>query len=210
MLKFLCDNADKSVRVDLTSIFTFIGMAFCIIVAVVALVWLTCFVVRLLIKTFKTQVQNSYDIFVENSAAKTKSKKERNAIKRKAQEERKLEILNMKLESQERIHQMQVEKLGKNLLEKEEKAKEKYGIFGVSIEEKPASKTSKKPAKTKETEAEVEDVDAGDELLNSNLNERMEVAEEENLESESIAEEPISNEIEEKKDANSSSKSKKK
>ena len=195
MLKFLCDNSDKSVRVDLTSIFTFIGMAFCIIVAVVALVWLTCFVVRLLIKTFKTQVQNSYDIFVENSAAKTKSKKERNAIKRKAQEERKLEILNMKLESQERIHQMQVEKLGKNLLEKEEKAKEKYGIFGVSIEEKPASKTSKKPAKTKETEAEVEDADAEDELLNSKLNEKMEVAEEENLESESIAEEPISNEL---------------
>lgn len=195
MLKFLCDNADKSVRVDLTSIFTFIGMAFCIIVAVVALVWLTCFVVRLLIKTFKTQVQNSYDIFVENSAAKTKSKKERNAIKRKAQEERKLEILNMKLESQERIHQMQVEKLGKNLLEKEEKAKEKYGIFGVKGEEKPASKTSKKPAKTKEIENEVEDTDAEDELLNSNLNERMEVAEEANLESETLAEEPISDEI---------------
>ena len=210
MLKFLCDNADKSVRVDLTSIFTFIGMAFCIIVAVVALVWLTCFVVRLLIKTFKTQVQNSYDIFVENSAAKTKSKKERNAIKRKSQEERKLEILNMKLESQERIHQMQVEKLGKNLLEKEEKAKEKYGIFGVKGEEKTASKTSKKPAKTKEIENEVEDADAEDELLNSNLNERMEVAEETNLESETLAEEPISDEIEEKRDANSSSKSKKK
>lgn len=210
MLKFLCDNADKSVRVDLTSIFTFIGMAFCIIVAVVALVWLTCFVVRLLIKTFKTQVQNSYDIFVENSAAKTKSKKERNAIKRKAQEERKLEILNMKLESQERIHQMQVEKLGKNLLEKEEKAKEKYGIFGAKTDEKLAQKTSKKPAKTFDIESEVEDADNEDELLNSNLNEEMEVAEETNLESETLAEEPISDEIEEKKDANSSSKSKKK
>lgn len=210
MLKFLCDNADKSVRVDLTSIFTFIGMAFCIIVAVVALVWLTCFVVRLLIKTFKTQVQNSYDIFVENSAAKTKSKKERNAIKRKAQEERKLEILNMKLESQERIHQMQVEKLGKNLLEKEEKAKEKYGIFGVKTDEKLAQKTSKKPAKTNDIESEVEDADTEDELLNSNLNEEMEVAEETNLESETLAEEPISDEIEEKKDANSYSKSKKK
>ena len=128
MVKLLCEAAEKQgVNVNLTSIFTFIGMAFSIVVSVVALVWLTCFVVRLLIKTFKTQVQSSYDIFVENNEAKAKSKKERNAIKRQAKEARKLEILNMKEESRDRVHQMKVNKLGIKLLENEEKAKEKYG-----------------------------------------------------------------------------------
>lgn len=129
-IKFLCETAEKSggFSVNLTSIFTFIGMAFSIVVSLVALVWLTCFVVRLLIKTFKTQVQNSYDIFVENSTAKAQSKKERNAIKRKVKDARKMELLNMKEESRERIHQMKVDKLGIKLNEEENKAKEKYGI----------------------------------------------------------------------------------
>lgn len=139
VIKFLCENADKTekkgLNVDLTSIFTFIGMAFCIIVAVVALVWLTCFIVRLLIKTFKTQVQNSYDVFVENSSAKTASKKERNAIKRKASDARKMEILKMKEESRDRVHKMKTDKLGIKLNENENKAKEKYA---VSSDEKPA------------------------------------------------------------------------
>ena len=126
MLKFLCEAAEKQgINVNLTSIFTFIGMAFSIVVSVVALVWLTCFVVRLLIKTFKTQVQSSYDIFVENSNAKAASKKERNAIKRQAKDARKLEILNMKQEHKERIHKMKVDKLGIKLMENEEKVKER-------------------------------------------------------------------------------------
>ena len=66
MIKFLCEEtAKQGFSVNLTSIFTFIGMAFSIIVSLVALVWLTCFAVRLLIKTFKVQVQNSYDVYVE-------------------------------------------------------------------------------------------------------------------------------------------------
>jgi hypothetical protein len=126
MIRFLCETAEKQgINVNLTSIFTFIGMAFSIIVSVVALVWLTCFVVRLLIKTFKKQVQSSYDIFVENSEAKAKSKKERNAIKRQAKDARKLEILNMKQEYKARIHQMKVDKLGIKLMENEEKVKER-------------------------------------------------------------------------------------
>ena len=128
MIGVLCEAAEKQgLNVNLTSIFTFIGMVFSIVVSLVALVWLTCFVVRLLIKTFKKQVQNSYDIFVENSEAKTKSKKERNAIKRNAKDERKMELLNLKQESKERIHKLKVEKLGLKLMEVEEKAKEKYG-----------------------------------------------------------------------------------
>ena len=128
-LNLLCENADKQgFNVDLTSIFTFIGMAFSIIVSLVALVWLTCFVVRILIKTFKKQVQNSYDIFIENSEAKAKNKKERNAIKREAKDARKMEILKLKEESRERIHKMKIDKLGMKLNEDENKAKEKYAV----------------------------------------------------------------------------------
>ena len=128
MIRLLCEAAKKQdFSVNLTSVFTFIGMVFSIVVSLVALVWLTCFVVRLLIKTFKKQVDNSYEIFVENSEAKTKSKKERNAIKRQAKDARKMEILNMKEESRERIHKMKVDKLGIKLNEEENKAREKYG-----------------------------------------------------------------------------------
>ena len=133
MISVLCEAAEKSkFSVNLTSVFTFIGMVFSIVVSLVALVWLTCFVVRLLIKTFKKQVQNSYDIFVENSEAKTKSKKERNAIKREAKDARKMELLNMKEESRERIHKMKVDKLGMKLNEDENKAREKYGVTSKS------------------------------------------------------------------------------
>lgn len=144
MLQFLCETAEKQgINVNLTSVFTFIGMAFSIVVSVVALVWLTCFVVRLLIKTFKTQVQSSYDIFVENNQAKAKSKKERNAIKRQAKDARKMEILNMKEESRDRIHQMKVDKLGIKLNEDENKAREKYG-FQIKNEEKSEKKKAGK------------------------------------------------------------------
>lgn len=156
LIKFLCENSEKSegIKVNLTSVFTFIGMAFCIIVALVALVWLTCFIVRLLIKTFKTQVQNSYDIFVENSSAKTASKKERNAIKRAGQDARKMEILKMKEESKDRIHRLKVDKLGIKLNENENKAKEKYGDMKIheadqKLENEIKSKVRKKPEETK-------------------------------------------------------------
>ena len=77
MINFLCETAEKQgLNINLTNIFTFIGMAFSIIVSLVALVWLTCFIVKLLVKTFKIQVQNSYDVFVENNTAKANSKKE--------------------------------------------------------------------------------------------------------------------------------------
>lgn len=143
MVRFLCETAEKGFNVNLTSIFTFIGMAFSIIVSLVALVWLTCFAVRLLVKTFKKQVQNSYEVFVENSEAKTKSKKERNAIKRQAKDARKMEILNMKEDSRERIHKMRVDKISMKLLEEENKAKEKYGLVQDKAEDKVSDKIKK-------------------------------------------------------------------
>lgn len=172
VIKFLCENADKTekkgLNVDLTSVFTFIGMAFCIIASVVALIWLTCFIVRLLIKTFKTQVQNTYDVFVENSSAKTASKKERNAIKRKASDARKMEILNMKEESRDRIHKMKTQKLGIKLNDNENKAKEKYGVSSEIIEEKPAKehKTEKMASEVKPKEEKQEENSANEKEVN--------------------------------------------
>ncbi len=147
MIRVLCEAAEKSkFSVNLTSVFTFIGMVFSIVVSLVALVWLTCFVVRLLIKTFKKQVENSYEVFVENSEAKTKSKKERNAIKREAKAARKMELLNMKEESRERIHKMKIDKLGIKLNEDENKAREKYGVTntGSAKQEKTISEKIKR------------------------------------------------------------------
>lgn len=196
LLNLICEETTKKgMSVNLTSVFTFIGMAFCIIASIVALVWLTCFIVKLLIKTFKVQVQNSYEVFVENNTAKAKSKKERNAIKRKADDARKLEILNMKLESQERIHNMKKDKLEKAIFETEEKAREKYGYTGSASEEKPANrknetaKKSHEEAKTKNVSPETTETD--EELESSHINEKMEVQEESNLETETLVEEPV-------------------
>ena len=159
MIKFLCEEtAKQGFSVNLTSIFTFIGMAFSIIVSLVALVWLTCFAVRLLIKTFKVQVQNSYDVYVENSTAKANSKKARNAKKREAKDARKLEILNIKEESKDRIHQMKVNKLGIKLLKKEEKAQDKIGTVK---NEKTVKAEVVEPAK-KETVQEVKTVETSE------------------------------------------------
>ena len=150
MFNFLCETAEKQgLNINLTNIFTFIGMVFSIIVSLVALVWLTCFVVKLLIKTFKMQLQNSFDVFAENNTAKANSKKERNALKRQAKDARKLEIIQMKEESKQRIHQMKVNKLGVKLLKKEEKAQDKICPKKKSAakEEKPVVKELVQDAK---------------------------------------------------------------
>ena len=151
MIQILCETAESGkFSVNLTSVFTFIGMAFSIIVSLVALVWLTCFVVRMLVKTFKSQIQNSYDVFVENNTAKAQSKKERNAIKRKAKDARKLELLNLKEESKDRIHRMKVDKLSGSLIRAENRAEEKYATKKDAIVEK--SNISKEIKKHQEFE----------------------------------------------------------
>ena len=80
-------------------IFTFIGIVVCIITAAIALVWLTCFVVRLLVKTFGSKINESYNVFVEDMKKKSESKKERNAKKREAKDAQKLELLNIRFQS---------------------------------------------------------------------------------------------------------------
>ena len=79
----------------LVDIFTFIGMIVCVIVTLIAIVWLTCFFVKLLVKTFNVRVGKSYDLMVEDITKKAEAQKERNQIKRKEKAEKKMEILNM-------------------------------------------------------------------------------------------------------------------
>ena len=114
-------------------IFAFIGMAVCILIALIAIVWVTCFAIKLLVKTFGVRVGKSYDIMVEDITKKSEAKKERKEIARKASADKKMEILNMKLESKQKIHEMKKQKLAENLAQKEELAKSK--IFGEVVAE---------------------------------------------------------------------------
>ena len=136
-------------------IFTFIGIVVCIITAAIALVWLTCFVVRLLVKTFGSKINESYNVYLEDMKKKAESKKERNNKKREAKDAQKMELLNMKLELKEKVHEMKKQKLQEKFAEKENTQREK--LFGkaeeVETEEKPVEeKASKKAAKSKEKE----------------------------------------------------------
>ena len=72
-----------------------------VLIALIAIVWITCFLVKLLIKTFGVKVGKSYDLMVEDINKKAEARKSRNEIKREAKFAQKMEILNMKLKSTE-------------------------------------------------------------------------------------------------------------
>ena len=103
----------------LVDTFTIIGMVVCILVTLIALVWVVCYAVKLLTKTFSVKVGASYDIIVEDIKKKAEAKKQRKEIKRNKQAERKMELLNMKEESRDKVHEMKKQKLGEKLEGKE-------------------------------------------------------------------------------------------
>lgn len=115
-------------------VFAFIGIAVCVIVTLIALVWAVCFAVKLLIKTFGVRVGKSYDVMVEDITQKTEAKKERKKLSRKASAEKKMELLNMKLASKQKIHEMKKQKLAEKLAKQETDAREK--ILGEGVENK--------------------------------------------------------------------------
>ena len=125
-------SSEKSNWAWATNIFTFIGMVVSIIVTLIAIVWLTCFFVKLLIKTFNVRVGKSYEIMVEDINKKSEAKKERKELKRQASFEQKKELLNMKLESKAKIHEMKKQKLADKLETKEQN--QKYKLFGDEAE----------------------------------------------------------------------------
>lgn len=112
----------------IVDVFTFIGMIVCILIALIAIVWVTCFAVKLLIKTFNVKVGKSFELMSEDISKKAESKRERNEIKRKAAAEKKMELLNLKLESKQKVHEMKKQKLAEKLNNQEEIAKQK--LFG--------------------------------------------------------------------------------
>ena len=140
----------------LVDVFTFIGMAVCILIALIAIVWITCFLVKLLVKTFGVKVGKSYDLMVEDINKKADAKKERNEIKRQAKLSHKMEILNAKLESKQKIHDMKKAKLEGKLDAKENAVMVK--LFGDEVPEFEAKpKENKKETKLVEDEKQDEE-----------------------------------------------------
>lgn len=139
-------------------IFTFIGIAVSIIIALIAIVWLTCFFVKLLVKTFGMRVGKSYDLMVEDINKKAEAKKIRNEKKRSEKLAQKMELLNMKLESKARVHEMKKAKLEGKLETRENAAKVR--LFGEDAPEiKQTKKVEAKPVQKAEPVIE-EKVDA--------------------------------------------------
>ncbi len=128
-------------------LFTGIGMAVCILVTLIAIVWLTCFFVKLLVKSFGDKVGKSYELMVEDITKKAEAKKVRNEKKRQAKFEQKTELLNMKLESKARLHEMKKFKLSEKLEQTENVTKIK--LFGEDAKNMKfeAKKVEEKPAK---------------------------------------------------------------
>ena len=150
----------------LVDTFTIIGMLVCILVTLIALAWVVCFAVKLLVKTFNVKVGSSYDILVEDIKKKGEAKKERKEIKRTKQAERKMELLNMKEESKNKVHDMKKQKLADKLETKENNEAKK--LFNEPVLSKLKSKTTekvkeekveeKKQAKNVEKTPEPEDI----------------------------------------------------
>ena len=140
----------------LVDVFTFIGMAVCILIALIAIIWITCFLVKLLIKTFGVKVGKSYDLMVEDINKKAEARKTRNEMRRQAKFDQKMELLNMKLESKQRIHDIKKAKLEGKLDAKENAVMVK--LFGDEVPEFEAKpKESKRETKTVEDKKQDEE-----------------------------------------------------
>ena len=139
-------------------VFAFIGVAVTLVVTIIALVWLTCFMVRLLVKTFSYRVDVSVDVAKEDIDNKAKAKKLRNKLKRDTKDQHKMTVLKMKIDSSNRVFEMKKEALQKSLAEKELREREKLGLAPlqeddvIEAKEEPKNKESKieKEEKTKD------------------------------------------------------------
>ena len=125
------DSAEKN-RSWIFDIFAWIGIIISILAVSIAVVWLTCFVVKILVKSFGEKVSASYSVVSEDIAKNTAAKKERNEKKRIQKHSQKLELLLMKLENKQKIHELKKGQLSDKLKEKELKARAKY--LGETIE----------------------------------------------------------------------------
>ena len=109
-------------------VFAIIGVVVSIVVTLIALVWLTCFMVRLLVKTFSYRVESSVEVAKEDIDNKAEAKKARNKLKTDTANNQKMTVLRMKLESKKKIYEMRKQKLAETLEHREDIERQKLGL----------------------------------------------------------------------------------
>lgn len=129
------------------TVFMIIGAVVSVIVTLIALVYGTFFIVRLLAKTFSLRVSSSIELMSDSIQEKKLEKKERKKQEREAKFEQKRELHKLKLESIARIGEMKRKKYQQKLTKKEDKTYEK--MFGepnpnsvVNLADEPAEDAS--------------------------------------------------------------------
>ena len=150
-------------------VFAFIGVVVTLVVTIIALVWLTCFMVRLLVRTFSYRVDVSVDVAKEDIDNKAKAKKQRNKLKRDSRNQHKMTILKMKLENEQKIFELRKDSLAKSLLQKENKERIKLGMPTVELEE---VETMEDTTDIKDTTAKVNKDTKKDDVVEENANEK--------------------------------------
>lgn len=125
-------------------VFAIIGVVVTLIVTIIALIWLTCFMVRLLIKTFSYRVDVSVEVTKEDINNKAEAKKFRNKLKTDQKNAHKMTLLKMKLESSQRVFELKKDALASTLNEKENKEREKLGLERIERPKKEVSVSAKK------------------------------------------------------------------
>ena len=150
-------------------VFAFIGVVVTLVVTIIALVWLTCFMVRLLVRTFSYRVDVSVDVAKEDIDNKAKAKKQRNKLRRDSRNQHKMTILKMKLENEQKIFELRKDSLAKSLLQKENKERIKLGMPTVELEE---VETMEDTADIKDTTAKVNKDTKEDDVVEENTNKK--------------------------------------
>ena len=138
-------------------VFAVIGVVVTLLVTMIALVWLTCFMVRLLIKTFSYRVDVSVGVAKEDIDNKADAKKQRNKLKTDQKNAHKMAMLKMRLESNQRVFEMKKDALAASLNDKENKERVKMGLEPneqvAKVKKVEENKVDKKES-TKEVEKE--------------------------------------------------------
>lgn len=109
-------------------VFGVFGMIVAGIICLIALVWATCFAVRILVKTFTSTVENFNSVEKEHISKKYEARRDRLAQKRIKDNEHKQEILDLKLAKQEEIHKIKLQKLEEKLNQQVEETATKNNI----------------------------------------------------------------------------------
>lgn len=137
--------------------FAVFGVIVAIIICAVVVVWLTCFCVKMLTRTFSTTLDSFSTVQKEDIKLKYEAKRERMLKARELKSKHQAEEQEKKLNSKQKVHEYKMTCLDKKLAEQEDKARVKYDIEPTAeerefIEKIRAEKENKREAKIKEHE----------------------------------------------------------